>query len=350
MDYYNEHDPFAAAWLRQLIADGLIPPGVVDERDIQQVQPSDLVGYRRCHFFAGIGGWAYALELAGWGNEPVWTGSCPCQPFSAAGKGDGASDPRHLWPAWFRLVRECRPSVVFGEQVASIDGLAWFDLVSTDMEGADYAVGAVDLPACSVGAPHIRQRLWFVADTERGATKRHGFELAGAARAREGQGPERQWIRTDLGDGGNASGVADDIHDGRSRQQATRLHERRTRTCGDEAAARDADGPCGDNADGRGLDGGMGDTAAERLSQGRTDADLSRARRRLEGPAVEPPGGPWSDVEWLHCSDGKARPTQPGLFPLAHGVPNRVGTLRGAGNAIVPQVAAEFIAAYLDAR
>jgi hypothetical protein len=58
MDYYNEHDPFAAAWLRELIKAGEIPDGHVDERDIQDVHPSDLVGYRHCHFFAGIGGWA----------------------------------------------------------------------------------------------------------------------------------------------------------------------------------------------------------------------------------------------------------------------------------------------------
>src|SRR5687768_10112388 len=133
--YYNENDAFAAAWLRNLIGAGLISPGFVDERDIRDVQPADLHGYDRCHFFAGIGGWDYALQLAGWpSGEPVWTGSCPCQPFSAAGKRSGFDDTRHLWPTWFRLIRECRPPVVFGEQVASADGLAWFDTVSTDLE------------------------------------------------------------------------------------------------------------------------------------------------------------------------------------------------------------------------
>ena len=61
--YYNEHDAFAAAWLRGLIGAGLIAPGFVDERDIRDVQPDDLRGYDRCHFFAGIGGWDYALQL-----------------------------------------------------------------------------------------------------------------------------------------------------------------------------------------------------------------------------------------------------------------------------------------------
>ena len=147
--YYNENDPFAAAWLRNLIATGLISPGFVDERDIQDVQPADLAGYDRHHFFAGIGGWDYALRLAGWPDDrPIWTGSCPCQPFSAAGKRGGLADTRHLWPTWFRLIRECQPPVVFGEQVASKDGRAWLDHVGSDLEADSYAFGAVIVGAC----------------------------------------------------------------------------------------------------------------------------------------------------------------------------------------------------------
>lgn len=163
--YYNEFDPKAAAWLRELIRQGLIAPGDVDDRSITEVTPDDLKGYTQCHFFAGIGVWSYALRLAGWDDSrPLWTGSCPCQPFSAAGKGAGFDDDRHLWPVWFGLIRESRPNVIFGEQVASKAGLGWFDALQTDLEAQDYACGAVDTCAAGVGAPHIRQRLYLVAE------------------------------------------------------------------------------------------------------------------------------------------------------------------------------------------
>src|SRR5688572_15288912 len=138
--YYNENDKFAAAWLRELIKEGLIADGEVDERSIVDVQPSELAGFVQCHFFAGIGGWSYALRLAGWGDDRrVWTGSCPCQPWSVAGAGKGADDPRHLWPAWFRLIEECGPATIFGEQTASEDGRYWLDLVYVDLEARGYA-------------------------------------------------------------------------------------------------------------------------------------------------------------------------------------------------------------------
>ena len=162
--YYNENDPFAAQWLRNLIAEGKIADGEVDERSIADVQPDDLDGFDQVHLFAGIAGWPHALRLAGVPDDlPVWTGSCPCQPFSVAGKGRGTDDERHLWPEFFRLIAARRPSLVMGEQVAGAAGYAWFDGIAADLEGANYACGAADIPACAVDAPHIRQRLYWIA-------------------------------------------------------------------------------------------------------------------------------------------------------------------------------------------
>lgn len=162
--FYNEIDPYAAAWLRNLIAAGHIAAGIVDERSIVEIEPDELVGFDQCHFFAGLGGWSLALRLAGWpDSRPVWTGSCPCQPFSAAGKQGGSDDERHLWPAWFKLIGECCPVAIFGEQVAGASGLAWLDHVLADVESSGYAAAAAIVPACGVGAPHRRDRLWWFA-------------------------------------------------------------------------------------------------------------------------------------------------------------------------------------------
>jgi DNA (cytosine-5)-methyltransferase 1 len=169
--FYNEIDPFAAAWLRELIAAGHIAPGIVDERDIRDIRPADLAGFVQCHFFAGIGVWSYALRRAGWPDDhPIWTGSCPCQPFSAAGKGDGFADERHLWPAWQWLIEQCEPEQVAGEQVASGSANLWLDLVQADLEGMGYSFGCVPFPAAGGGSPNIRDRAFWLAHT---AVQRH---------------------------------------------------------------------------------------------------------------------------------------------------------------------------------
>ncbi len=167
--YYNEIDPYAAQWLRNLIAVGHIAPGDVDERSIVDVQPDDLRGYGQCHFFAGIGGWSYALRLAGWADDrPVWTGSCPCQPFSSAARGRNSRRQdieKHLWPHWRRLIAARRPVTLFGEQVAQAGD--WFDEVCDDLEAMDYASGAAILTALGVGHDHARPRIYYLGNANR---------------------------------------------------------------------------------------------------------------------------------------------------------------------------------------
>lgn len=246
--FYNEIDPHAAQWLRNLIAAGLIAPGVVDERSIEDIKPEELRGFTQCHFFAGVGVWSYALRLAGWPDDrPVWTGSCPCQPFSVAGKGLGTDDERHLWPHLRRLIADGKPARVIGEQVASKDGRLWLAGVRADLETLGYGVGAADLCAAGIGAPHIRQRLYWVADSE-----------------------------------------------------------------------------CG------GLQGGA-------IAAPKQNSEQFTGGREIS----------WGN-NWVHCTDGKARRIEPGIVSLVNGFPGRVGLVRGYGNAIVPQLAAAFVASYME--
>ncbi len=266
MNYYNEHDPFAAQWLRELIRAERISKGEVDERSITDVRDSDLRGFKQCHFFAGIGVWSYALRQSGWADDrEVWTGSCPCQPFSIAGRRGGTADKRHLWPTFYQLIRKCRPSVVFGEQVASKDGLAWLDDVQDDLEDASYSVGAADLCAAGVGAPMQGQRLYFV-----------------------GEAPSVRQFRRGQHNRGAASG------------------------------------------------------GGEEKTIGSFDRKQTTERR--------PTGGFWARADWIKCHDGLQRPVEPGTFPLAHGTTDRVGRLRGYGNALVAPQAQAFIEAYLEVK
>jgi DNA (cytosine-5)-methyltransferase 1 len=288
--YYNEFDPFAAQWLRNLVAAGHIAPGDVDERSIVDVRADDLRDYSQCHFFAGIGGWSYALRLAGWDDaRPVWTGSCPCQPFSAAGQGKAADDERHLWPAWASLIAECRPGTVFGEQVEAAIGWGWLDAVFADLEAEGYGCGASVLPACSVGAPHIRNRVWYLGELGDPSLAR----LEGQPR-NGGNGRQPGWLDAQPPRPVAAAGSVGELAD----------------------------------AEQWGRQGG--------------------GYRSAASPAIIPSAHCWSDLIWLPCRDGKARPTQPGLQPLAHGSTARVGRLRAYGNAIVPQVAAEFVRAFME--
>jgi DNA (cytosine-5)-methyltransferase 1 len=316
--YYNEFDPFAAAWLRELIKAGHIAPGIVDERSIEDVLPKDLDGFTQCHFFSGIGVWSYALRQAGWSDDrPVWTGSCPCQSFSTAGKGAGFDDPRHLWPHFFRLIKECRPNTVFGEQVEAAIRHGWLDLVQADLEREDYSFGAVVFPASGIGAPHIRSRLYWVADT---ASEQHD---------RSGDTGER-W-RDEYPDGCTVCLLSDSMPTGRT--------------------ARGAESRCGQVAGGCEF-GGLADAGSGQFQEqvGRQEERNGTTAACAEHHRPCPTNGFWRDADWLFCRDGKWRPTQSEIFPLVNWATNRVGLLRGAGNAIVAPQAKAFIEAFLSIR
>lgn len=395
--YYNEFDPKAAAWLRELMKDGLIAQGEVDERSIADVDASDLKGFTQVHFFAGIGGWSYALRLVGWPDDrTVWTGSCPCQPFSAAGKREGYSDERDLWPDLLRLIAACRPEVVFGEQVASSEVVGtqleasflvavqagnfsranllakrlaasrsfhfhprWVTRVRSGLAAQDYSLRWKVLGAHSVGAPHMRQRLYWVADARQQPLR--DDEPGGKPCSNSIRSQRRSQA---LGESGRHGGVSDKLANSgrerlrgepvRLRKQGADSEDAQVTRCGTDGSLADPDG--GNTGDGdlqrsgqhgqRPEDGGsslgMGDSERNRRQQSAGEV------RGRESESTSDGENHWNDSRLIQCRDGKARrvPIESGLFPLAHGLSHRVGLLRGAGNAIVPQAAAAFIEAY----
>lgn len=449
---HTDHDPNACAWLEELTRQGHLA-GSVLEADITKLKGDDLRGYDRVHLFAGIGGWEYALQLAGWPDGlSMFSGSAPCQPFSQAGKQLGVEDKRHLWPEMRRLIADCRPSVVVGEQVASPAGRAWLDNVRRDLSELGYDFAAADLCAASVGAPHIRQRLYWIADLRKmqdrkmegeelnefsGATDTAYFcKTRGNVAAVSDQGKDlasfkwgddssvesigaphiRQrlyWIAERVADkpserrerGEGAAGPAGQ-HGAQDRGADGRLADGPSRGLGID---RRPSGQAG-HADECGTVGGMDHTASARHAPtgsgepqqsargqcvpgvGCEDGELANAdgwdssaeRQQCSGEQRLQPSsgasmfrdrtgsghGGWTTADWLHCRDGKWRPAQPGTFPLVARLPKslvrggdrslapdadssaeaRAMRLKGYGNSIVPQVAAEFLKAYLDTR
>jgi len=334
--YYNEIDPYAAQWLRNLIAAGHIAAGDVDERSIVDVAPSELAGYTQCHFFAGIGVWSLALRRAGWADDrPVWTGSCPCQPFSAAGKGAGFDDERHLWPAFHHLIEQCRPAAVLGEQVASKDADPWINLVQADLEAVGYGFGAIAFPSAGVGAPHIRDRLYWVAHADSGS----GFNGHRPRQLERVVLPETRWAKTTDGFGADLPPSRLGHSQGDRPEVRQHVHGKLPRQGLDERC------DAGGLADSAEL-GWIGRGASQASDGG--NATRIESERFCNADRPGPTNSLWRDADWLLCRDGKWRPVEPGTFPLAHGAPARVGRLRAYGNAINAEAARVWIETVME--
>jgi len=406
---YNEFDEYAADWLENLIAAGLIANGIVDRRSIVDVRPDDYRGFRQVHLFAGIGVWSYAFRRAGVSDDTaLWSLSCPCQPFSAAGKGAGVDDERHLWPHAHHLIRERRPAKIYGEQVASKDGLAWLDIVQTDMEGTGYAFGAVDTCSASVGAPHIRQRLRFHAydlrSSSGGLSDAADIGLGDSKLARRLADSDRHepWQGRDAGSA-QGEGVRSEFGGCRQSQRMVNTDGARSSTwIPEQMEWEEGNSGFHDNGSDRLLRSGKGqseigglvdpdccgtgeksgdyrkagektlgrtganDSASLSLRAGSTsgmadthDGQLQVSRRGSQGRngsatvdaefvGTGPTNGFWRDADWLFCRDGRWRPVEPGTFPLAHGAASRVGRLRAYGNAVDAEATREFIEATLE--
>jgi len=140
------------------------------------------------------------------GQVDVLTGGFPCQPYSHAGKRLGKEDERHLWPEMLRAIREIKPTWIVGENVRGLlswnDGLV-FDEVQTDLETEGYEVQSFVLPASAINAPHRRDRVWIVAysnsSIKRNNSRKNIKEKAGIWR------DEKRHVPRELSSDGDAS-------------------------------------------------------------------------------------------------------------------------------------------------
>jgi DNA (cytosine-5)-methyltransferase 1 len=386
--YYNEFEKETASWIRNLSEAGVIPQGVIDERSIRDVLPADVMGYDQCHFFAGVAGWPLALKLAGWPEgEPIWSASCPCQPYSAAGKQRAQNDERHLWPTFFELVKNIKPARIVGEQVDGAIRFGWLDGIQSDLEKEGYEFGAAVLPACSVDTPHRRYRIFWCASLDVAKGQRCGEA------GRRFNGQEKR-----IGSGREADGLAEPKGCGRcERITGNQISQKCTPSCGEKEQLQGGwrnDYWHGGEIDQlaepeypRWAETGSGHEVnpGSEFEQGRdigsmddTEIEGGRQREQRRNKKLGRPS-----EEFIYCRDGKYRRIEPSILPLAHGIPrdmgrvrsilegmgfsaaevkrmlrrprsllalagrNRVIRLKSYGNAIVPILAAKFIQAFM---
>jgi DNA (cytosine-5)-methyltransferase 1 len=326
--------------------------------------------------FSGIGGFDLAAEWMGWNNTfhcewmpfprkvlshyfpnsisyeditktdfyihrgaiDILTGGFPCQPYSSAGKRLGKEDERHLWPHMLRVISEIKPTYVVGENVRGLtnwNGGVVFEEVCTDLENQGYTVQPILLPACSVGAPHRRDRVWFVAYSN-GAMFR--TEKYGSIRCENGESESKgaQGIYNAVGSNGN-SGTATNSDSIRQHQcecdNEEQPSERRFNALND---TNENDGQ-----------GNVTNTLCERLQ---------RSIQTRKHDVIEWNRQDKKNEQHLHSFKSKLRfenfPTQPPICSGDDGLPTeldgitfpkwRQESIKGYGNAIVPQVAYEI--------
>lgn len=283
--------------------------------------------------FSGIGGFSLGLERAGfetiafceieefprkvlrkhWPDVPIFedvreltandlperadviVGGYPCQPFSVAGKRAGKNDNRHLWPEFYRLIRECSSAWVIAENVAGHISMG-LDEVLFDLERAGYTWETFVIPACAVDAPHRRDRVWIVAhvdDNRRRGAIQSIHELWSRETANAGRDGEIQFLVNTKG-----------FRQQPGRRSGNGALQRKNR-------AQNTDDRCATDAD----------RDIERLEiRQRQDA-------RRAGPQIW--SKPFGACRW---------PAEPALGRVANGVPRRVDRLRALGNAVVPQI------------
>jgi len=331
--------------------------------------------YQHLDLFSGIGGFSLGLEATGefetvafcdydpfcqkvlrkhWENVPIYgdikeltyeklkanginnidiiTGGYPCQPFSVAGRKKGEEDPRHLWPEYFRLIKECRPTWVIGENVSGHIKLG-LDTVLSDLESEGYSTRTFSISAASIGANHKRERVWIVADSNDRLSKQSNEE-----------------VRTggNTFDNGNSDMANSNIErlEGSNRSLSSE-HERDKRRDSHEHSDEKI----------------MANSSSERLERHRReyklreDSEEGKVSRSSEDVAnserirQQGPGKPIGSSNTKTNSNGKTSwfnhgserkegwwDVEPNVGRVAHGIPNRVDRLKSLGNSLIPHI------------
>jgi len=238
------------------------------------------------------------------GQIDVLSGGFPCQPFSTAGRRRGTEDNRFLWPEMLRVIREMQPTWIVAENVrgiVSIDGGMVFERVCSELEANGYEVQPICIPACAVGAPHRRERMWFVA---------HSTSVRCDRDNAQGEGIHGDEARREVGTSDQPSSGID-----------TYTWDTRKRRAGFTDGCVDAP-----------------DADRERELQSERCKQEERRRTGNSDPWIEP----WLQVAARLCRVDDGLPA--GLDGIT--VPRwRKESLRAFGNAIVPQVAFQIFQA-----
>lgn len=411
--YFNDVDVHSVVWLKELVDNrcfNVCPEEcVIDGRSVLDIEANDVRGYEQCHFFAGIGGWRRAFDLANvdvrdlcnrYGGA-IWTASLPCQPFSVAGARKCADDERHLWPIFRELVAECRPAIIFGEQVASKDGKDWLSGIRNDLEEMGYVVGAADLCAASVNAPHIRQRIYWgafkpdsLANPDRGYIgiptqlkqryaslhNTNGCVVINGPACRLGNSKSREECseegseRSDNSKYRGSDGISGLAHSSSLRRNGR--GEEGTQSKGLQCATRHDGDSQRLGSPNLQRQQGYGERSYEHVNETLGECVVGETGLVIAGNFHRP--NFWEDYSIVPCRDPQKSivyrripKLESGIFPLVNGLPRGMGyvrdkripiteeeanatseartaRIRGYGNAIVPQLAALFVESMLE--
>ena len=208
----------------------------------------------------------------------IITGGYPCQPFSVAGSQRGEKDTRHLWPDMFRIVKECKPTWVIGENVSGHIKLG-LDTVLQDLESEGYSVRAFSISASSIGANHQRERVWIIAHSNMENTRQHGRRI------------ESTWNTESIGP--------------RTSEETERSSDTNKINGSSERAS---------------LVGESSDANSQGLQGRRSEQQLRKDETKR----------PTSWDSWWE--------SEPSVGRVANGIPHRVDRLKGLGNSLVPAI------------